>query len=127
MESELFGHFGSAPFFTLVDSESGEVEVRKNDNAHHGGGGCHPMRQLGSRSVDAVVCRGMGRRAVASLSEAGVQCSSSAKSWKTVRDVVAAAREDRLMPFSDETPAADTETAEATAEATARRMPREDP
>jgi len=105
MESELFGHFGSAPFFTLVDSESGEVEVRKNDNTHHGGGGCHPMRQLGSRSVDAVVCRGMGRRAVASLSEAGVRVLVLGEdAGETVRDVVAAAREDRLVPFSDEDP-----------------------
>jgi predicted Fe-Mo cluster-binding NifX family protein len=103
MESELFGHFGSAPFFTVVDSESGEVEVSQNDKPHHGRGGCHPMRQFGSQSVDAVVCQGMGRRAVTSLTEAGVQVLVLQEgAGQTVRDVVAAAREERLQPFSEE-------------------------
>jgi predicted Fe-Mo cluster-binding NifX family protein len=101
MESELFGHFGSAPFFTVVDSESGEVEVRQNDNTHHARGGCHPMRQFGSQSVDAVVCQGMGRRAIASLKEAGVRVLVLDEgAGHTVRDVAAAAREERLQPFS---------------------------
>ena len=103
MESELFGHFGSAPFFTVVDSESGEVEIRQNDNTHHGRGGCHPMRQFGSQSVDAVVCQGMGRRAVASLTEAGVRVLVMNQGAEhTVQDIVVAAREQRLQPFSEQ-------------------------
>jgi predicted Fe-Mo cluster-binding NifX family protein len=102
LDSELFGHFGSAPFFTVVDSESGEVEVRPNDNTHHGHGACQPMRQLGSRSIDAVVCQGMGRRAVASLKESGVRVLVvNEGTGHTVRDVVAAAREKRLQPLSE--------------------------
>jgi predicted Fe-Mo cluster-binding NifX family protein len=103
MESELFGHFGSAPFFTVVDSESGEVEVRQNDNTHHGRGGCHPLRQFGSHSVDAVVCQGMGRRAIASLKEAGVRVLVLGEgAGHTVQGIVAAAREGRLRPLSEE-------------------------
>jgi predicted Fe-Mo cluster-binding NifX family protein len=99
----VYGHFGSAPFFTVVDSESGEVEVTHNTNAHHGPGGCHPMRQFGSRTIDAVVCRGMGRRAVASLREAGVQVLVMDRDAEhTVQDVVAAAREERLKPFAEQ-------------------------
>lgn len=103
MESELSGHFGSAPFFTVVDSESGNVEVRQNDNTHHGHGGCQPMRQFGSQSVDAVVCQGMGRKAIASLTESGVRVLVlHPGTGHTVRDVIAAAREERLRPFSEE-------------------------
>ena len=103
LESEVYGHFGSAPFFTMVDSESGEVEVKQNDNTHHGPGGCHPMRQFGSRAVDAVVCRGMGRGAIASLTEAGVQVLVlDQDGGLTVQDVLSAAREQRLKPFSEQ-------------------------
>jgi predicted Fe-Mo cluster-binding NifX family protein len=59
------------------------------------------MRQFGSQSVDAVVCQGMGRRAIASLKEAGVRVLVLDEgAGHTVRDVAAAAREERLQPFS---------------------------
>jgi predicted Fe-Mo cluster-binding NifX family protein len=61
------------------------------------------MRQLGSQSIDAVVCQGMGRRAVASLKESGVRVLVvNEGSGDTVRDVVAAAREDRLQLLSEQ-------------------------
>ena len=103
LQSEVFGHFGSAPFFTVVDSESGQVEVAQNTNVHHSHGACHPMRQFGSRAVDAVVCRGMGRMAVASLTEAGVRVLVlDQDAGHTVQDVVSAAREQRLQSFSEQ-------------------------
>ena len=103
MQSELFDHFGSAPFFTVVDSESGQVEVIQNSNIHHSPGACHPMRQFGPRALDAVVCQGMGRRAVASLREAGVQVLlMEGDAGQTVQDVVSAARDNRLKPFSEQ-------------------------
>jgi predicted Fe-Mo cluster-binding NifX family protein len=33
LEDTVFDHFGSAPFFTLFDSETGEVTVLENRNA----------------------------------------------------------------------------------------------
>lgn len=103
MQSELFDHFGSAPFFTVVESESGQVEVTRNDDTHHGRGACHPLRQLGSHAIDAVVCQGMGRRAIASLKEAGVRVLTLDRDvGRSVQDVVAAAREGRLKPLAEE-------------------------
>ena len=106
MQSEVFDHFGSAPFFTLVDSESGQVEVEQNDNTHHGHGTCHPLRQFGSHSIDAVVCQAMGRGAVASLKEAGVRVFVlDGDAGHTVQSVVTAAREERpSMPMRIATP-----------------------
>lgn len=72
MKSTAYGHFGSAPFFTVVDTESGKVEVIQNANDQREHGTCSPMRHLVSRGIDAVICRGMGRRAIASLEQANV-------------------------------------------------------
>lgn len=65
-------HFGSAPFFTFVDTETGEVDTRRNGGAHHVHGACRPLDFLGTRPVDAIVCRGLGRRAFARLSGGGI-------------------------------------------------------
>jgi predicted Fe-Mo cluster-binding NifX family protein len=68
----LADHFGSAPYFTLVDSESGTTEVIPNAHARHAPGSCDAARSISARHVDAVVCLGLGRRALASLEQAGI-------------------------------------------------------
>jgi predicted Fe-Mo cluster-binding NifX family protein len=65
------GHLGRAPFLTLVDTDSGEVAVLAN--APHGGGSCAPAEPLAGRGVEAVVCPGAGRGAVAALQAAGIR------------------------------------------------------
>ncbi|MBD3160689.1 MAG: diguanylate cyclase [Candidatus Eisenbacteria bacterium] len=69
LESRICAHFGSAPYFTLVDTETGDVRVIANRNAHHAHGTCRPMRQLRPERIDALACRGMGRRAQATLAD----------------------------------------------------------
>jgi predicted Fe-Mo cluster-binding NifX family protein len=71
LEAAVAGHFGRAPFLTLVDTDSGEVSVLAN--APHGEGQCHPTDALEGRGVEAVLCSGVGRRALASLAGAGIQ------------------------------------------------------
>ena len=68
-----YGHFGSAPYFTLVNIDTNEVEVVSNRGAQHEHGQCHPLRWLSAHRFDAVVCRGMGRRALAMLNQEGVE------------------------------------------------------
>jgi len=68
----LFGHFGSAPFFTIVNSETNEVETISNRNEHHQHGNCTPMQSLQGKNIGAIICRGMGRRAVQALNDAGI-------------------------------------------------------
>jgi predicted Fe-Mo cluster-binding NifX family protein len=72
LKSALFGHFGSAPFFTLVESESNLVEVRDNRDQVHAHGACHPVAALEGLGVQAVVCGGMGLRALQKFEEAGI-------------------------------------------------------
>jgi len=68
----LSDHFGSAAYFTLVDSESGATEVIANHHAEHAPGSCDAARGIAGHNVDAVVCRGLGRRALAKLESAGI-------------------------------------------------------
>ena len=72
LEAALHNHFGSAPFFTLFNTDTEDVKVIENSNSHHSHGTCHPMTQLVKYKIDAVICSGMGRRAVESLNSEGI-------------------------------------------------------
>ena len=67
------GHFGSSPYFTIYDTEKGSVEIIENTNQHHSHGMCTPLGALSGKNIDAVVCGGMGARAVQKLNEAGIK------------------------------------------------------
>jgi predicted Fe-Mo cluster-binding NifX family protein len=92
LAAAVAGHLGRAPFLTLVDTESGGVEVMAS--APHGGGACSPVTLLASAAVEALVCQGAGRRAVASLEAAGIRVLLT--SALRVEDAAAAARDGRL-------------------------------
>ncbi|MFH1640433.1 MAG: NifB/NifX family molybdenum-iron cluster-binding protein [Candidatus Omnitrophota bacterium] len=83
LNSKVCGHFGSAPYFTIYDTKSETFRTVDNTNTHHSHGMCHPIGVLGISSIDAVVCRGMGMRAVQKLNEANI------KAYKAEADTVA--------------------------------------
>ncbi|HAJ56774.1 MAG TPA: diguanylate cyclase [Candidatus Omnitrophica bacterium] len=84
--AKVHGHFGSAPFFTIYDTGKNTVSTVDNTNAHHAHGMCHPIGVLGTSSVDAVVCQGMGARAVQKLNEANIKAFRAAA--QTVAEIV---------------------------------------
>jgi predicted Fe-Mo cluster-binding NifX family protein len=61
-KAKVYGHFGSAPYFTIYDTEKDDCETVDNSNQHHIHGTCHPVGALDSQRIDAVVCAGMGAR-----------------------------------------------------------------
>jgi predicted Fe-Mo cluster-binding NifX family protein len=71
--SEVYGHFGSAPFFMLYDSADNTFTCVDNSGSHHEHGACHPVAALGNHKVDAVICGGMGMRAIEKLNGAGIK------------------------------------------------------
>ncbi len=71
--ARVYGHFGSAAYFTIVDTEKDSVEIIDNTNQHHAHGMCQPMQALMGKRVDAVVTGGMGSRAVQKLNEGGIK------------------------------------------------------
>jgi predicted Fe-Mo cluster-binding NifX family protein len=70
--SVVYGHFGSAPVFVIVDAETSAVVSVSNRDRHHAHGACSPMRALDSRQVDTVVVGGIGAGALAGLNRMGV-------------------------------------------------------
>jgi len=78
LNARVYSHFGSAPYFTIYDTEKDTFKTVDNTNAHHSHGMCHPIGVLGVSSVDAVVCQGMGMRAVQKLNEANIKAYRAA-------------------------------------------------
>ena len=93
-------HFGSAPFFTFVDTETEEYEVVRTGGASHVHGACQPLKFLGSRPVDAIVCRGLGRRAFSRLDDAGVRVFVTLE--KNAEATVTALEDGRLQALTSE-------------------------
>ncbi len=72
LAGRLPDHFGSAPYFTLVEVESGQAEVVRNLHGEHEPGTCHSAEALRGYGVGAVVCHGLGRRAFGRLRNMGL-------------------------------------------------------
>jgi len=98
LEGKVSGHFGSAPFFTLVDTESGACEIIAKDGHGHEHGGCAPVALLTPHDLDAVVCMGMGRGAIMKFGQAGINVLVAES--EQVSKVVTAAREGSLRQLS---------------------------
>jgi predicted Fe-Mo cluster-binding NifX family protein len=73
MDSPVFGHFGSAPYFVIVDSDSGSFESNSNPDRGHQHGQCQPLAALAGRPVDAVVVGGIGAGALHGLNAVGIK------------------------------------------------------
>jgi predicted Fe-Mo cluster-binding NifX family protein len=97
LTAAVAAHLGRAPFFTLVDTESGEVEVMAN--GPHGGHGCTPADSVAGAGVEAVVCHGAGKRAVATFVAAGIRVLLT--SALRVDEAVAAARQGSLHALDE--------------------------
>jgi predicted Fe-Mo cluster-binding NifX family protein len=84
--AQVYGHFGSAPYFTIYDTDKDTIETIDNANQHHSHGMCQPMGSLIGKKIDIVVCGGMGGRAVQKLNEGGIKTYRAIAG--TVKDIV---------------------------------------
>jgi len=71
--SAVCDHFGSTPFFMIVDTESLECHAIPNKNQHHAHGMCQPLLALRGESIDGMVVRGIGMGALQRLSAASLR------------------------------------------------------
>ena len=71
LNDELAYHFGRAPYFTIWDEETNEIEIVENRSDHFGGKGL-PAEFL-KQHCDALICGGIGSRAVALCSQIGLR------------------------------------------------------
>jgi predicted Fe-Mo cluster-binding NifX family protein len=86
-ENTICDHFGSAPFFAVVDITTDTVKIVDNRNAHHQHGMCNPLAALATENISAVVVRGIGAGAVNKLKDSSVLVfRAAAQSVKTAID-----------------------------------------
>lgn len=98
LEAPLSAHFGSAPYYTVVETETGSVQVSANPRAEHEHGHCEPVAGIADLAPDVVVCMGLGRRALDRLQTAGIQvCVARATQ---VSEAVAQFQSGQLAPFT---------------------------
>jgi predicted Fe-Mo cluster-binding NifX family protein len=92
MASPVAEHFGHAPFFTVVETDTGEVTAHPSPGHT---GGKTPAQHLGALNVQMVLGGGMGGRAIELLSEQGMEVYLQASG--TVADALKA-REQGTLP-----------------------------
>ena len=73
LESLVYSHFGSAPYFVIVEAETSELEILDNQDLGHEHGNCQPLAALGGAPVDVVVVGGIGGGALKKLANAGIK------------------------------------------------------
>lgn len=94
LKAKVYGHFGSAPYFTLCDSKTLKCEAIDNGNQVHEQGMCNPLQAVGGAKPDAVAVGGIGRGAMRGLSAAGIKVYISTE--LTVEATVAAITSGKL-------------------------------
>lgn len=97
MESRVFNHFGSAPFFIVVDTSTNLVSTITNRDQHHAHGSCNPILALDNQSIDAVVVGGIGGGALQRLNQAGIRVYRAAA--ESVKENVTLYLEKGLQEF----------------------------
>lgn len=73
MQSKVCAHFGSAPIFMIVDTDTAACRPITNTNQHHAHGMCQPLAVLAGEKFDSIVVGGIGMGALNKLSAAGVK------------------------------------------------------
>jgi len=72
MASAVYGHFGSAPLFIMIDTETGARTAIQNRDQHHTHGACNPMKALDNHRIDSLVVGGIGAGALSRLNQMGI-------------------------------------------------------
>ncbi len=94
LDSRVSDHFGSAPGFMIVDTDTGACRLIGNRNQHHAHGMCQPLAALAGEPVDGIIVGGIGMGALMKLQAAGITVYRA--SHPTVVETIAAFTEGRL-------------------------------
>lgn len=92
-------HFGKAHAFTIVDTESGKVEVVENPRLKLGiehGAGRYIAEMFTQKGVKAVLLKEIGRGAFGHLTSRGIKIYLVPKEVKTVQEALKLFKEGKL-------------------------------
>ncbi|MEW6585432.1 MAG: NifB/NifX family molybdenum-iron cluster-binding protein [Nitrospirota bacterium] len=100
LASEVYGHFGSAPSFIVVETDTNAVKSIQNRDEHHVHGACNPVKALNNEKVDAIVVGGIGMGALMKLQQSGIKVLQAQA--LTVRDNIALLNAGGLPEFTSQ-------------------------
>ncbi|MBN1328204.1 MAG: NifB/NifX family molybdenum-iron cluster-binding protein [Candidatus Heimdallarchaeota archaeon] len=63
LDAVIADHFGRAPLYTVVDTETNNVSVLQNTGEHFGGQYSAP-ESLKQSHINVLICKGLGRKAI---------------------------------------------------------------
>lgn len=98
LTGSVYNHFGSAPFFVLVDTETGGYEVLTNHDKDHSHGNCQPLKAMGNVAADVVVVGGIGDGALKKLVDSGIKVLRAVEG--TVQTNLQLLKENKLDKFT---------------------------
>lgn len=98
LDSAVYGHFGSAPLFLIVDVVTGETSQIDNRDKAHEHGACNPAQAVSGLEIDGIVVGGIGRGALLSLNRAGFRVFQA--QGVSVRDNLAVLQGEGLHEFA---------------------------
>ncbi|MBF0207564.1 MAG: NifB/NifX family molybdenum-iron cluster-binding protein [Oligoflexia bacterium] len=98
VDSTVCAHFGSAPFFMIVDTDSLVCKAVVNTNQHHSHGMCQPLAALKDEDFDGIVVGGIGAGALNKLAAANISVYKTEHA--TIRETVTAAKNNQLKTFA---------------------------
>lgn len=99
MRSPVFKHFGSAPLFIIIDSDTYVATPIRNANRNHIHGQCQPLAALNGLTVDTVVVGGIGPGALRKLRSRGIQVLKAGP--RTIGENLQLFAEDGLVEFRE--------------------------
>ena len=94
IESKVSEHFGSAPYFMIVDTDTLDCMPITNTNEHHSHGMCQPLAVLAGHKFEGIVVGGIGAGALIKLHAANIKVFKTNHS--TITDTINAYKSNSL-------------------------------
>ncbi|MBC7081319.1 MAG: NifB/NifX family molybdenum-iron cluster-binding protein [Thermoplasmatales archaeon] len=98
IDEQIGEHFGRVPTYTIFDLESDKIKIIQNIS-HHMGGMLSPPEILLAEKVKAIICKGLGRKAIEIFERSGIEVYSAGEAT-TVRDAIYAFKKGLLKKIS---------------------------
>jgi predicted Fe-Mo cluster-binding NifX family protein len=95
LDEEVGLHFGKVPTYTIVDTQTNQIQIVENTSEHRGGVGL-PPELIANTGADVMIVFNAGMRAINRLQELGIDVYTGAQG--TVREAIEALQDGRLEP-----------------------------
>ena len=98
IDEEVGQHFGMAPTYTIVDTETNEVDIIDNTSDHMGGQG-HPPEIISQTGAQTMLCGGLGGRTIMLFMNLGIEVYVGASG--TVKETIQLWEDGKLQKVTD--------------------------